>query len=103
MTHGRPRPRKTLQQFEPMMLPMAASALSSLMHARRDANVSGSDVPSATIDRPVITSDRPHAQPNISPTSCGNLRERGMKGSVSAKGRPRRRCEQKEEGEGSRV
>eukprot|EP00955_Chlamydomonas_euryale_P042094 352205-Chlamydomonas_euryale.AAC.3 len=85
MTHGMPRPRNTLHVLEPIMLPIAASALSSLRHARRDANVSGSDVPSATMDMPVITSDRPMEQPNISATSLTIAISRPSKISAMAK------------------
>jgi hypothetical protein len=52
MTHGRPSPRKTLTQLEPMMLPMALSAVVLLMAAMRLAVVSGILVPTATIEIP---------------------------------------------------
>ncbi len=45
---GRPRPRKTLTELEPVTLPMALSAVFSVMAAVFEANVSGSDVPIAT-------------------------------------------------------
>ena len=46
--HGTPRPRNTFTELLPVMLPMAASAQSSLIAATLLANVSGSEVPSAT-------------------------------------------------------
>ena len=48
MSHGSPRPRKTLTELEPVMLPMALSAYFSCMAAVLLANRSGSEVPSAT-------------------------------------------------------
>lgn len=50
-THGIPNPRNTLTELEPVMLPMAASALSSLMAATLLAKVSGNEVPRATSGR----------------------------------------------------
>lgn len=44
MVHAMPRPRKTFTEFDPVTFVIAASALSSLIAAARDANVSGSDV-----------------------------------------------------------
>ena len=49
MTQGIPRPRKTFTELLPVMLPMAASAVSSLVAATLLANVSGKDVPRATV------------------------------------------------------
>ena len=54
MNHGMPSPRKTLTEFEPVMLPIELSAYFSFCAAIRLANVSGSDVPSATIVMAVI-------------------------------------------------
>ena len=59
-----PRPRKTLTAFEPVTLPMAASALSSAFKTAIDANVSGSDVPSATKEMAVTESGMPMEHPN---------------------------------------
>ena len=49
MTQGIPRPRKTFTELLPVILPMAASAVSSLVAATLLANVSGNDVPRATV------------------------------------------------------
>ena len=46
---GRPRPRKMLTELEPVILPTLASAVSSASAAAREARVSGSEVPRATI------------------------------------------------------
>mmetsp|Transcript_16483 Transcript_16483/g.51815 ORF Transcript_16483/g.51815 Transcript_16483/m.51815 type:complete len:220 (-) Transcript_16483:657-1316(-) len=48
MTQGRPRPRKTLTELLPVMLPMEASAQGSCCAAVIEAKVSGREVPSAT-------------------------------------------------------
>lgn len=48
ITHGRPSPRKTLTEFEPVTLPTAASAYASYLAAAIEAKVSGRDVPRAT-------------------------------------------------------
>lgn len=48
MAHGRPRPRKTFTELEPVILPMAESAYSEFYAAVILAKVSGSDVPKAT-------------------------------------------------------
>eukprot|EP00960_Hanusia_phi_P036899 752592-Hanusia_phi.AAC.2 len=47
-SQGMPRPRKTLTQLLPVMLPRALSAVSSILMAIIEAKVSGTDVPSAT-------------------------------------------------------
>lgn len=47
-THGRPRPRNTLTEFDPVTFPTAASAYLSYCAATLLANVSGRDVPRAT-------------------------------------------------------
>ena len=49
MTQGIPRPRKTFTELLPVILPMAASAVSSLVAATLLANVSGNEVPRATV------------------------------------------------------
>mmetsp|Transcript_38118 Transcript_38118/g.85919 ORF Transcript_38118/g.85919 Transcript_38118/m.85919 type:complete len:338 (-) Transcript_38118:1455-2468(-) len=46
--HGMPRPRKTFTELLPVTLPMLLSAKGSWTAAVLEANVSGSDVPSAT-------------------------------------------------------
>ncbi len=48
MTHGKPKPRKTLTELLPVTLPIALSAVFSFLAAIALANVSGSDVPRAT-------------------------------------------------------
>ena len=48
MSHGRPSPRNTLTELEPVTLPMALSAVSSIVAACLLANRSGRLVPSAT-------------------------------------------------------
>ena len=48
MTHGRPRPRKTFTEFEPVTLPTDASAVGSWVAANIEAKVSGREVPRAT-------------------------------------------------------
>jgi len=54
ITHGRPSPRKIFTLFEPVTFPMAESAYLEFYAAVTDANVSGSDVPIATIVMAVI-------------------------------------------------
>ena len=58
-----PRPRKTLTEFEPVTLPIAASAVSSPIVAALEANVSGRDVPSATNVIAVTDGSSPMTQP----------------------------------------
>lgn len=48
MSQGSPKPRNTLTELLPVMLPMALSAYFSCTAADLEANVSGSDVPRAT-------------------------------------------------------
>lgn len=48
MSQGTPRPKKTLTELLPVMLPMALSAYFSCIAAAREANVSGREVPRAT-------------------------------------------------------
>jgi len=50
---GKPSPRKTLTELEPVMFPMAESASGDERAAVMDAKVSGSDVPKATRVIPV--------------------------------------------------
>lgn len=70
ISHGSPRPRKTLTEFDPFTLPMALSAYFSLMAAEREANMSGMDVPKATSVMAVIVSDMPRTQPKIEARSA---------------------------------
>ena len=65
MTHGSPRPRKTLTEFDPVTFPMALSACFSPTAAAREANVSGRDVPRATNVMAVTLSFRPTRQPKM--------------------------------------
>lgn len=46
--HGSPSPKNTFTQFDPVTLPIAASANSELLAAVTEAKVSGSEVPKAT-------------------------------------------------------
>ena len=66
---GRPRPRKTFTEFEPVTLPMAASAYFSLWAAVIEANVSGKEVPSATKVMAVTVGFKPMTQPKSSANS----------------------------------
>ena len=75
MTHGRPRPRKTLTELEPVTLPTAASAKLLSLAAVILAKVSGSEVPIATKVMAVTPGLRPMTQPitpAISPTIAVN-------------------------------
>ena len=64
MVHGRPRPRNTFTQLEPVMLPIAASACLDYSAAVFDANVSGSEVPRATNEMAVTDASSPITHPN---------------------------------------
>jgi hypothetical protein len=71
ITHGSPRPRKTLTEFDPVTFPIASSADSEFLAAVIDAKVSGKEVPRATKVIAVIDYLRPMTQPKtvaISPT-----------------------------------
>ena len=48
ITQGRPRPRNTFTEFDPVTLPTDASAVDSQVAANIEAKVSGRDVPNAT-------------------------------------------------------
>ena len=48
IAQGRPRPRKTFTELDPVTLPMAESAYSDDLAAVILANVSGKEVPRAT-------------------------------------------------------
>jgi len=67
-THGRPRPRKTFTEFDPVTLPIAASACFSCLAAVIDANVSGSEVPRATKVIALIGAGTPSTHPNADAT-----------------------------------
>jgi hypothetical protein len=54
ITHGSPRPKKTFTEFDPVTLPTAESAYSEDLAAVILANVSGTEVPIATIVIAVI-------------------------------------------------
>ena len=69
ITHGSPRPRKTLTQFEPVTFPMAESAYVDYLQAVILANVSGNEVPKATKVIAVIEFGSPIAQPIYDATS----------------------------------
>ena len=64
ISHGRPSPRKTLTEFEPVTFPTAASAVSASLAAVIEAKVSGSEVPRATNVIAVVAYEIPKAQPN---------------------------------------
>jgi len=60
-----------LTEFEPVTLPIAESAYSEVLAAVIDANVSGSEVPKATIVIAVMDSFKPISHPRriaMSPT-----------------------------------
>lgn len=64
ISQGRPKPRKTFTEFEPVTFPIAASAQSASFAAVIDANVSGREVPRATKVIAVTLYLIPSAQPN---------------------------------------
>ena len=68
MTHGKPNPRKTFTELDPVTLPMAESANSDCYAAVTLANVSGREVPTATNVMAVIDGSRPTTQPRSSAT-----------------------------------
>lgn len=55
-----------MTEFEPVTLPIAASAVSALLAAVIEAKVSGKEVPRATNVIAVTESLIPHTHPNIS-------------------------------------
>lgn len=63
MTHGRPSPRNTLTEFEPVTFPTAESAYFSAWAAAIDAKVSGRDVPRATKVIAVTAGSIPRTHP----------------------------------------
>ena len=73
MTHGRPIPRNTFTEFDPVMLPTAESAVLDSLAAVILANVSGREVPMATNVIAVTPGLMPMTQPitfAISPTTA---------------------------------
>lgn len=56
MTQGRPNPRNTLTEFDPVMFPIAESADSEFLAADILAKVSGNEVPRATSVIAVVAS-----------------------------------------------
>lgn len=70
MSHGSPRPTKTLTEFEPVTFPMAESAYGDYCAAVILAKVSGSDVPIATNVMAVTAGWRPTVHPRTVATSA---------------------------------
>lgn len=71
IAHGRPSPKNTLTEFEPVTFPIAESAYSDYLAAVILAKVSGNDVPKATKVIAVTDYSIPSAHPRtvaISPT-----------------------------------
>jgi len=64
ITHGKPSPRKTFTEFDPVTFPIAESACSDDYAAVTLANVSGRDVPTATKVIAVIDGSNPMTQPS---------------------------------------
>jgi len=73
MTHGSPRPRKTLTQLEPVTFPTAESAYGDYWAAVLLAKVSGNEVPRATRVIAVTEALSPIAHPRIVATSPTNI------------------------------
>ena len=63
ITHGRPRPKKTLTEFDPVTFPTAESAYFSAAAAAILAKVSGSEVPRATNVMAVTDGNIPRTHP----------------------------------------
>ena len=59
MTDDTPRMKKTLKMFEPIIFPTAIS-FSFFIDALIDVTISGSDVPTATMVKPIKSSERPN-------------------------------------------
>ena len=72
MTHGRPRPRNTLTELDPVTLPTAESANLLSIAAVLDAKVSGSEVPMATKVIAVTPGGIPITQPRA-PATCPTM------------------------------
>merc|ERR1712228_175129 len=66
---GRPSPRKTLTELDPVTFVIAASASGEKTTANLEANVSGSDVPRATRVKATAKSGSPTMQPHIEASS----------------------------------
>jgi len=81
MSHGRPRPRNTLTELDPVTLPMELSAVSSIVAACLLANRSGRLVPSATNVIDVTLSLRPTRQPKIDARSLTTAVNRPIRAS----------------------
>jgi len=69
MTQGRPSPKNTLTELDPVTFPTAESAYFSAYAAAIDAKVSGREVPRATKVIAVIDGLTPKIQPNNVATS----------------------------------
>jgi len=69
ITHGRPRPRNTFTEFDPVTFPTAESAESEVLQAVILANVSGKEVPRATRVMAVTESGKPQTHPSIEATA----------------------------------
>lgn len=63
MTQGRPSPRNTLTELDPVTFPTASSAYLSYLAAMLDAKVSGIEVPIATNVMAVIGGGMPNTHP----------------------------------------
>lgn len=72
MTHGSPSPKKTLTQFDPVTLLIAASAYSEVWAAVLEAKVSGREVPRATKVIAVTDGLSPITHPKMVATSPTN-------------------------------
>ena len=64
INQGSPSPKNTFTELEPITFPTAASAESASCAALIEANVSGSEVPSATNVIAVTLYFKPSEQPN---------------------------------------
>merc|ERR1719352_72138 len=65
MSQGRPRPRNTLTELEPVTLPTELSPLFFTVLAILEAKVSGREVPRATKVMAVMASGRVSRQPKM--------------------------------------
>jgi hypothetical protein len=63
ITHGRPSPKKTLTEFDPVTFPIAESAYSEFLAAVILAKVSGSEVPIETMVIAVMDGSNPITHP----------------------------------------
>ena len=93
MTQGRPRPRNTFTELEPVMFPTAESALLLSLAAVIEAKVSGRDVPMATKVMAVTPGLRPMTQPIAPATSPTTIVRMPIKAIAARKhGRPPPMC-----------